>query len=129
MTVTAPSHWIRELEGTSEQHPFSRLAWKLHDHQDTLTGEAAEIVQEFVDELRTIERTELMRQHIKRTVRKVKIAKAEPIVVDDTDLKTAYHTAMLNMQLDTDQMSYDRFRLIYDEVVRQIKPVDEDALS
>lgn len=98
------------------------------DYENKLNGECEEIVQEMVDELQDIERTEFFRSSMKRTVRKVKIAKGEPVITNDTNLKTAFHSAMINMQLDTDQMSYDRFRLIYDEVVKQLKPKDEDVL-
>lgn len=128
MTVTVPANWYRELEGTNIHHPFNGLAWKISDHESKLEGECGDIVQEMVDELRHIEKTEYFRQNIKRTVRKVKVSKGEPVLTNDTDLKTAFHAAMINMQLDTDQMGYDRFKLIYDEVVKQLKPVEEDTL-
>lgn len=128
MTVTIPANWTGTLEGTNQSHPFNHLAWKVIDYEEKLQGECGEVVQAMVDELKDIERTEFFRQHIKRTTRKVKIAKGEPVVTDDTSLQTAFHSAMINMQLDTDQMSYDRFKLIYDEVVKQLKPFNEDAI-
>lgn len=98
------------------------------DYEEQLNGKSEEIVQFIVDELEGIERTEFFRQHIKRTVRKVKVAKGEPVVTDDTKLKEVFHSAMIGMQMHTDQLSYDQFRRIYDEVVNQLKPQDEDTL-
>lgn len=123
--VVVPPRWTSGSvfsfgnHSNKHHHLFHGIAWLLSDRSNIISemnDEQVSVINDMIDELERIEHGVIIENAQKRTKRRAKVLNARPLKENDENLKAAYHVAMLNRQASVDEMSYDTFKLLYDDI-------------
>ena len=125
--VPTPNHWTRE-DFNGVNHPYNRIGWMLLSESSTIesmTSEQQDLIHNLVAELKDIEDSAILELSSRKAKRRAKILKARPLKESDDEFKTAFHAAMAMRQITTDEMDYDLFKTIHDEMKNILDSRDE----
>ena len=103
----------------TRNHPFSNIAWLLSDRSSVISdmsSDQVDVINDIIDELENLEQSVIVEKSQKRAKRRAKVLKAMPLKENDENIQAAYHVAMLNRQVSTDDIPYETFKLLYDDI-------------
>ncbi len=130
MTVYTPPRWTTpsafDKNDFPEEklHPFNGIAWLLSDRSSIISEmsqEQTSVINDMIGELEKLETGVIIEKSQKRARRRARILKAQPLKTNDDELQAAFHVATLNRQISLDDIPYESFKLLYDDITNILR--------